>query len=434
MDLTNTYFALISNESDPIKTNILGIEQLVNPESNNIKRLNNINELDLIYALEPFPITTRKSIFLAGPTPRNDFIKSWRIQAIQYLQEIGYDGIVFIPELRDKKWVDDYAELQIEWEHRALNSCDTIIFWIPRDLSLDNYNKPKMAGLTTNIEFGMFNTSNKIVVGIPDKNLNATSNQYIKYICEKNQIPLFNNLYQLLSFVNDKLPDALRVECECCIPSFLWLNHEFHNWYNQLVLNGNKLLDLKINYSFVMPKAKKLFFWIVSVKIYIKSENRIKSNEFVISRTNMVSTILLYPGTSLDDTYVVLVKEFRSPCNNNESFIYELPGGSSIKEKSSSLTAIEEVKEELGIDIDINRLQLISDRQCLGTLSAHKLIAYKYILNEQEFNYLEQLEGSIHGLEEDSERTYLIIKSIRDIINNKLVDWTNIGIILSALP
>lgn len=44
-----------------------------------------------------------KSIFLAGPTVRKeqqqDWEKgSWRNEAIEILQELGFDGIVYVPE------------------------------------------------------------------------------------------------------------------------------------------------------------------------------------------------------------------------------------------------------------------------------------------------------------------------------------------------
>ena len=43
------------------------------------------------------------------------------------------------------------------------------------------------------------------------------------------------------------------------------------------------------------------------------------------------------------------------------------------------------------------------------------------------------MENSIHGLHSDGEYTYLVIKNINEILNNSLLDWNNIGIILSAL-
>lgn len=42
---------------------------------------------------------TKKSIFLAGPTLRNDsFNNSWRKIACEILDNLKFDGIVYIPE------------------------------------------------------------------------------------------------------------------------------------------------------------------------------------------------------------------------------------------------------------------------------------------------------------------------------------------------
>lgn len=39
-----------------------------------------------------------KSIFLAGPTPRENNDVSWRVEACKILEDNGFDGIVYIPE------------------------------------------------------------------------------------------------------------------------------------------------------------------------------------------------------------------------------------------------------------------------------------------------------------------------------------------------
>lgn len=40
----------------------------------------------------------KKSIFLAGPTPREEKVASWRVAAVKKLEELGFDGVVFVPE------------------------------------------------------------------------------------------------------------------------------------------------------------------------------------------------------------------------------------------------------------------------------------------------------------------------------------------------
>ena len=40
----------------------------------------------------------KKSIFLAGPTPREEKVASWRVDAVKKLEELGFDGVVFVSE------------------------------------------------------------------------------------------------------------------------------------------------------------------------------------------------------------------------------------------------------------------------------------------------------------------------------------------------
>ena len=125
-----------------------------------------------------------KSIFLAGPTPRSEKIESWRKQALKKLEELGFDGIVNIPEY--SSWISrgNYND-QVLWERKALENAKVILFWIPREL-------PDMAGFTTNVEFGYWLHSKKVIYGRPD---NTPKSRYLDWLYEYdlNKKPI-NNL------------------------------------------------------------------------------------------------------------------------------------------------------------------------------------------------------------------------------------------------
>src|SRR5690349_16761700 len=112
-----------------------------------------------VYAHQPFPTKVSKTLFLAGPSPRNDAVKSWRYEALDILRRLGFDGHVFIPEASDGVWKKDYAG-QVEWEEEGLHRSDVIVFWVPRSSDLPGY--------TTNIEWGRWYESGKSVWGSPD--------------------------------------------------------------------------------------------------------------------------------------------------------------------------------------------------------------------------------------------------------------------------
>jgi len=129
-----------------------------------------------------------KSIFLAGPTPNTlSNRKSWRGEALKILAELGFNGLVFVPErqgfFNGKKLPEDifrglYNE-QVEWEEDHLKRATCIAFWIPRDLK-------NLPGFTTNIEWGRWENSGKIVLGAP---VSADKMRYIRYYAKKFNIP-----------------------------------------------------------------------------------------------------------------------------------------------------------------------------------------------------------------------------------------------------
>jgi len=370
-----------------------------------------------VHPLDNTPKNIISSIFLAGPVPRTQTI-SWRTYAEQYLREHNYNGTIYNPEVSTANYENYYNE-QFAWEHDKLDKSDIIVFWIPRKLK-----NQEALGLTTNIEFGLYAKSNKLIVGCPS---DADEVKYIEKCCEENNIPYYNTLEEVLDATILMIKNKMRSGSECDIPTFIWENEQFQNWYQAQLNAGNRLLSLKCLYNFFMPKAKKLFLWICYAKIYISAEDRIKDNEFIISRTDMSSVVLYYKDN------IVLIKEYRTPCCNKECYVYELPGGSSINSLSAINTAKNEVLEETGINIPIERFELINSRQSMATLSAHFIHAYKVQLTVEEFNQIKKIENSIHGLHSDGEYTKLIIKNINEILNESLVDWNNIGIILSAL-
>jgi len=139
--------------------------------------------MHIVYAFEEAPRSYTKSLFLAGPTPRDEQTPSWRPKALRILEESGYGGVVFVPEARDGRWRKDY-DGQIAWEDKYLNVADCILFWVPRDLT-------SMPAFTTNVEWGTWHRSGKCVLGAPP---NAPKMSYLFYYAKKLGIPSSDSL------------------------------------------------------------------------------------------------------------------------------------------------------------------------------------------------------------------------------------------------
>ncbi len=140
----------------------------------------------------------KKSIFLAGPTPRKETVISWRKEASKKLKELGFDGLLYIPEYSTWETKGDYYG-QVMWERNALIEATVILFWIPRSL-------PDMPAFTTNVEFGYWLNTKKVIYGRPD---DAVKIKYLDWLykIDYNLEPI-NNLDILLEkailFANQK--------------------------------------------------------------------------------------------------------------------------------------------------------------------------------------------------------------------------------------
>jgi hypothetical protein len=81
---------------------------------------------------------------------------------------------------------------QVEWEYECLELSDLIVFWVPRDLK-------KLPGFTTNVEFGRYIASGKVLYGRPYE---APKTRYLDRLYKKftNKEPI-DNLVDLLKGV-----------------------------------------------------------------------------------------------------------------------------------------------------------------------------------------------------------------------------------------
>jgi 8-oxo-dGTP pyrophosphatase MutT (NUDIX family) len=396
--------------------------------------------MKVVYTGEEMPAKFSKSIFLAGPTPRNrEEQKSWRPEALRILKDKGFTGTVFCPEGRDGQFKMNYDD-QIGWEEKYLNVADCIVFWVPRDLEPDSKGYPKMAAFTTNVEFGTWQSSGKIVYGAPPA---ATKNGYLKHYAEQYNAPVADSLEGTLQNALDKLGDgAERSGGERFIPLFIWKQKSFQSWYQAQTGAGNRLDEARLLYSFRPRFGSFVFLWIVKAKVWIESEGRYKDNEFVMSRPDISSVLLWSPNPTVDeygneyevgDSQVVLVREFRSPASTVDGFIRELPGGSAIGDGSPEEVAAEEVQEETGFVLDPSRIKSHGKRQLAGTFSAHQSHLFSAKLTDEEMKWFRSQKDIAYGNAEDSERTFIEVHNIHDLLEKEIVDWTTLGQILSVI-
>ncbi|MEO5949732.1 MAG: HIT domain-containing protein [Candidatus Saccharimonas sp.] len=150
--------------------------------------MNSKTGITVVYARKPYPRDARPSIFLMGPTPRSNDVQSWRPHAVDLLHAKGFRGSVYVPEdTPDPDGISRFRgnyDDQVEWEQEGLALATVIIAYVPRELTT-------MPAFTTNVEWGMYWDSGKIVLGSPAE---APGNKYLEWGARQAGVPTSRSL------------------------------------------------------------------------------------------------------------------------------------------------------------------------------------------------------------------------------------------------
>lgn len=385
--------------------------------------------LKLIFSDDPFPSMVEKTLFLAGPNDRlevGDPIRkdTWRHRVVNYLDARRYDLTVFIPFPKEIFYGDtltheiDYS-LQIQWELDCLDAADIILFYVERT--------EKNLGLTTNIEFGRYIDSGRIMYCRPNEALNI---RYLDQMILARNKKVYYNLHSVLEDTVSLLGEgALRVDGEARVPLLFWKSEQFQSWYSNLKVAGNRLDGF-------IPKLaltcnNELFAMAAHVNVYVKAEDRNKSNEWLFGRTLTSYTVPYYIDENKKRHYV-LIREFRSPVNNSAGYVYEFPGGSSSADISPQENAAKELKEECGLEVhDITRFNSLGTYQSFATFSIGLIAAYSIELDKDEFLYIKNLaENSTILGENEEEKITLHLATEKELLEHKYpIDLVTYGLL-----
>lgn len=404
--------------------------------------------MKLVFADDSLPTEVTKTIFLAGPNPRykngDVVLRTWRHDVLEELERIGYDGHVFIPMPIGSFYgetvsgaVADYDH-QIEWEDAAMMRADVILMWVDRTSTL--------RGMTTNIEFGRYLDSGRLIYGRPE---NADGCRYLDEQIKKRRKEAYSTITAIVKEADWRLRDgADRSGGEVLVPLVIWSSKQFQDWYTHMFSGdsqGNELrgFDIKTILCFSSRRSKvtderSLFGFAAHVNIWVAREQREKSNEWIFSRTATSYVVPYYVNKESGHREYILVREFRSPANNEAGYVYELPGGSAPDETLNPLeNAKQELFEETGIEIeDISRFEIVGNRQTFSTFSTNRIFTTKIELTEKEFLAAKKrADDKVQLGADDGERINLFIVKDVDLLNSDSehpVDWSTLGMIYAA--
>lgn len=102
-------------------------------------------------------------------------------------------------------------------------------------------------------------------------------------------------------------------------------------------------------------------------------------------------------------------------------------------ESSIFLVAAAELKSETGLEIGPDRFFPVKSRQ-LATLSTHQSHLFAVELTSDEIKLVEVTEQqqTSFGVVEETEQTSVRVRSLAQILDSDIVDWSTIGMITNA--
>ena len=213
----------------------------------------------------------------------------------------------------------------------------------------------------------------------------------------------------------------------------------FQSWYRAHLSSGNRLHKAKVLWIFY-PKPNFLLSFAMKVEMWVEAERRVKSNEYIFGRRDIASVLPIWTpdsGGLFLETRVVLVREFRSNSRNSSSFVYELPGGGAENEMGEAVSKVAamELEQETGIKVAVERLKPVSSRQLHGPTSCHQSHLFLLRLTDDEFCQAEKTSTKLRcfGDPDETELTYVEIKTVRELLLAKDADFATLGMVLDGL-
>lgn len=371
-------------------------------------------EVITLYPGQQPPGSWDASIFIHGSAP-------WPAEAIALLQERWTSQgrlVVFAAEPHGPTG-DSAADLA-GWYDFAFRAADVVIRWWP-----DDDQARSMAGSLV-----AWNDSQRVVHGVPP---DAPHSRYLLGYADGHGLSAATTPAGAVSAALGKIGSgSRRADGEREVPLAIWTDGSFQRWYSAQVAAGNTLLGARQVWTFsIGARPPVLFYWALQAHIHVRAEDRVKSNEVVISRKDISVMALYRRGATLDDTTVVLIREFRIPATTPDGFVHELPSGSG--DAGDALNqAIAETEEETGLAIDVRRIRAHDSRQIAATMSAHHAHLFTAELTSDELARLHATQATPHGAG-GTERTWTEVTTFGEIRKNRLVDWATLGMIAEAL-
>jgi 8-oxo-dGTP pyrophosphatase MutT (NUDIX family) len=380
-------------------------------------------EVIAVYPGQHPPESWDACMLVGGPAARSSFSASpGQSEVIALLRDRWTtDGrlVIFVPKPGNDS--SSASGEVFDWHGRALDVADVLMFWWPDDTDACLMPTSLMA----------WNDSQRAVHGTPP---DGPHSQYLFRYAEVHAISTATTPSGLVSVALQKIGSGeRRTGGERDVPLPIWRTDSFQRWYSAQTSAGNTLLGARQVWTFnTGVRQQNLLYWALHVRVYVQAERRIKSNEVVISRPDISVMALFRRGNTIDDTTIVLIREFRSPGSTPDGLVHELPGGSAVGETRPLDDAARETEEETGLAINLQRIRTHGSRQLAAAVSAHHAHLFTAEITGDELAQLRSTLSTSYGAG-DTEKTWIEITTFREILGKRVVDWATLGMITQAL-
>jgi len=169
-------------------------------------------------------------------------------------------------------------------------------------------------------------------------------------------------------------------------------------------------------------ESSDLLFWAISLELSSKEDSSIKSNEVVFSGMDTASLLMYKKNETLENSEVVLVKNFRSSVSNADGYLYELPGTYFLTQPVEVAQLISNVSAQTGFSPEKSKISTSNVRKMMSSFSAHQGILH----------FLELPEEDLKKINEETGKNFVVL-SVSSLLEKNLVDWSILGMILSSM-
>jgi 8-oxo-dGTP pyrophosphatase MutT (NUDIX family) len=380
--------------------------------------------MSLIRPGDNLPESWDRSLLLHWNCGMHEDWVSWRDVVLDHLERLRYRGVVFLAEPAMLYSGGGQHLRQLEWLERVCRMSDVIL----SSWSADAHSPESLHWLLSSELLNL----QKMVLQLDERTANLMEGLDIRSL---RRIHLVHSERSAVIEVLRLLKNgAHRSGPERAIPLDIWRTAEFRNWYASQQAAGNRLKNADAVWAFRPGPGyvEPLWYWALHVGVHINRENRTKVNEPVIGRPDIAATVLHSPALSVEDVEVVLVREYRAPSTGADGYVWELPSGSGTMGEDIIDVAIQECREEVGIDLEPSRLRYHGKRQLLATMSCHEAHLFSAVLSSTELNWIQGNRGIARGVP-PIERTFIELLTVREILARSLLDWSMLGMLHLAL-